>query len=122
MNKAEWNAMNASEKNILVAKNVMGLTVFEFEPGTNSRLFCAVPLEEIDNPEYCDEFLKRYTTDRNACALVLDEIEKRWSISRFVDIVIRECGLLNVGERCALFYGLKLSPDDICYCALKSIE
>ena len=129
MNKAEWNVLSTNEKNILVAKNVMGLTVFEFEPGTNSRLFCAVPPEEIDNPEYFDEFLKRYTTDRNACALVLDEIEKLGRES--VDSVLRIIGMDCAREARRVIDGwgwsfnwnlLRANPDIIWYCAVKAVE
>ena len=127
MNKAEWDALNTSEKNILVAKNVMGLTVFEFEPGTNSRLFCAVPPEEIDNPEYFDEFLKRYTTNRNACALVLDEIyamgpETEEAFGDKIRGIHFGSKDVRWGSRIAETRILRLSPDLICYCAIKAIE
>ena len=64
------------------------------------------------------------TTDRNACALVLDEIASLNLSIEFIDAITDESDppLCGAGERANLFYGILVDPDTICYCAVKAVE
>ena len=94
MTKSEWDAMDAREKDKLVALKVM-----------------LVPLKAMG----WVTIWPSYTTDRNACVLVLDELEKRGAMHQF---------LLNFVEitPCTYWDCLRADPDTICYCALKAVE
>jgi len=131
MNKAEWDAMERRRKD--------GLTLTTFWRAEKGK---PIDIHWNDDPEFntcypeyipsgkpwkthgeCDAIrVPHFTTDRNACALVLDEIMDREDyelVSRFDINFFKESG--------ACFGGwhdidtLRVSPDLICYCAVKAV-
>jgi len=139
MDKAEWDVMEA--RDAIVATAVMGYvemevtkaemslpavaeegrTVIEFDMA-KARMFAAPTGEHV-----ILSALPRYTTDRNACALVLDEIDKRNDLPILLTHLLAVTGETDVdisgraGSRamCNLLYA---DPDTICYCAVKAVE
>lgn len=127
MKKAEWDAMETRQKETMVAEKLMCLRVSGISKSGETlvgfRIVARQSMEIDPSPPEAPELeeIPHYTTDRNACALVLDEIAR-------VDVFISrfETELFNVSGAC---YGgwndldtLRLSPDTICYCALKAVE
>lgn len=94
MDKVEWDVLEAREKNALVAKRL----------GFGGTL--------------------SFTINRNACALVLDEIDKRRLRTEFEDALSDECDepAVFVVPRLAIEWALRLNPDTICYAALKAVS
>ena len=126
MNKAEWDAMDGDKRVGLVAENVMGWIV---SPSGDS-VFFHVPTndEGVFNLLSSDEF--KPTTDRNACALVLDEIEKHGLTNKLLH-GLHDLYLLSLGfekrttPRAAIGwekFTLRADPDTICYCAVKAVS
>ena len=133
MNKAEWDVMQCRRKDGLV------LTVlWRSENGKPIDIhWNGDPEMDTAYPEYipsgkpwkthgeCDAVsVPCFTTDRNACALVLDKIVERNLSIEFIDAMTDESDppLLGAGERANLFYGILVDPDTICYCAVKAVE
>ena len=65
-----------------------------------------------------------FTTDRNACTLVLDEIDRRNLRIEFEDALSDEGDdpAAFIDARYAIEWALRLSPDFICYCAVKAVS
>ena len=107
MDKAEWDGMDSQEKDALVAEKVFGIgreiikASFNWPP-------------------------KPFTADRNACALVLDEIERRGNnmIFRFLDEFRKICDISVAGDdlRQAAWFGIRANADLLCCCAVKAVE
>ena len=130
MDKAEWNAMRRRDKDRIVVERVMVWTKLE-EP-----VFFP-PDEEMDwrKPDGYASMLPMFTTDRNTCALVLDEIMKRsdQALQRFVhELGDALCSPgtahhqsddgLSILMHYSILDVLRASPDTLCYCAIKAIE
>lgn len=110
MNKPEWDAMEKG---------------WQKDMDVHQALFGPERLTE----QFIIEEMPHYTTDRNACALVLDEIERREKLWALVDALRQQWGaehsrgwrggmLVDTSIIAALF----VSPDTICYAALKAVE
>ena len=118
MNKAEWDAMEARDKDTLIAEMVMGWDQEATWRGFRWRD------HETKRIVRGDEIAWSPTADRNACALVLDEIERRGKRVEFLDAFTDEddqCVAIS-GERFALWVGMTADQDTICYAALKAVE
>jgi len=131
MTKTEWDGMELRDKNVLVAEKVMGWIRLE-EPVVG-LFYWAVGHSanrdyewrdadgDLNNPD-----LTRFTTDRNACALVLDEIERRGDnvIFRFLNIFRMWCDITVAGtdHRQAAWFGMRADADLLCCCAVKAVE
>jgi len=127
MNKAEWDALDPRERDEVVALTVMGWHKSILQ--NISAQLCSPGSDEATV-----DMAPSYTTDRNACALVLDEIE-RWGIKRVGEVSISYRTLFinklvdtvipNLGERTYIGRNwdvLRADPDTICYCALRAVE
>jgi len=115
MNKAEWDAMKRRDKDAIVAETVMGwmkLNEPEFLPPDQEMDWC--------NSNGYATVLPMFTTDRNACVLVLDEVEKRGLKHRILH-VMNEADR-PVGEFGDMWFGFRVDPGTICYCAIKAVE
>jgi len=128
--KAEWDAMKRRDKDAIVVETVMGwvkLDEPEFIP----------PDEEMDwrKPNGYASVLPMFTTDRNACALVLDEIERHGADTAQTMLLLL-AGFEHVHKESwptsksvvppnmatILWAGLRADPDTICYCAVKAVS
>jgi len=118
MNKAGWDKLKAFEKNCLVSSRV-----FEVQAGCVEEM--GKPVMYWVNGEGRQEVLPNFTADRNACALVLDELEKLGddTIFRFLDVFKKRCDITQArGDlRQAAWFGMRAQSDLICYCAVKSV-
>ena len=65
-----------------------------------------------------------FTTDRNACALVLDEIAKKKLWQTFSMNMQEHLGIPDNGPDIwvAIWCANRANPDTICYCAIKAVE
>ena len=145
MNRDDWDAMGREEKHALMAGRVMQWK----GPGTpeqlaeiehlNKNTFSKHPLGEdecqgwvLGKGHYVYDLGDyRFTTDRNACALVLDEIERRGhdALVEFdLELTDALCDARPIGvtqqmaERERYWEWLRADPDLICYCAVKAVE
>jgi len=126
MNKAAWDALDGDEKTYLILK-----VIFRWP----DEILKSAILADYAYPPL------RYTTDRNACALVLDEIRKRgttwdtfcWVLLIYLYDGTTGCPAVEYGDRgfrdlCVVDAGgfmdklLRADPDMICYCAIKAVE
>jgi len=137
MNKAEWDMMDEYEKNETVWSyfpdialdsedwvlstdgGESGFSFFDTKEEADAALVDYKKRENLEEAtvEHWRHY-KEFTTDRNACALVLDEIEKRDLIDRFIDEVRKARDDLPLSP----WIGMRTDPDTICYCALKAVE
>jgi len=148
MNKTKWDLLRHEEKHKLIASCVMQWK----GPGMpeqlakiehlNETTFFKFPLHESEcqgwvlaKGQYVYDLSDyRFTTDRNACALVLDEIERRGVIVKgemssplkllFTHLLVNEV-IEEVGERTYIgrnWEVVRADPDTICYCAVKAVE
>ena len=109
--KAEWDAMDAGEKDELVYRSVLK-TGGPFPPGA---IFTQSP-----------------TTDRNACALVLKKIEREGRVFQFMEALIelhpsaQHSFAMGTKDRKELLWGywilFNADPDLVCYCAVKAVD
>lgn len=103
MNKSDWDAMNAREKDALVAAKVMREEMAPF-----GRLI----------------MLPYYTTSRNTLALVEEEIE-RWGLGwKYVELLLRsnfDFFQGRVTDKLVMAIR-RADPDLCCYCAVKACE
>lgn len=132
MKKAEWDAMKAECRDALVAEQVMKWEDLEgywfgWKPSEGRKGKVRYPTgyyvfdgETVDRP---GEIQWHPTTDRNACALVLDEIERRELWIEFEDAFIDESDepLVDADSRFAIQFALRADPDFICYVAVKAV-
>jgi len=131
MTKTEWDKMNTWQKNALVLT-----TLWKAENGKPIDIKWHREGDEVFYGEYIRSgkswktheidavVVPSFTTDRNACALVLDEIEKRGKVIEFlhplagmVDVVYD-----NYIISLASWRLLRAVPDLLCYCAVKAVE
>jgi len=134
MDKYEWDVIEARRKDGLIlttlwkAENdkpidihwnkdeVEGTCYPEYIPSGKSWR-----THEIDSRP-----VPHFTTDRNACALVLDKIEKMGDdrIFRFLDEFRKWCDITVAGDdlRQAAWFGMRALPNLICYAAVKAVE
>jgi len=145
MNKADWDSRDSREKDQLVwdcfpeiapssddwvLSNDGGETGFDFfdtEAEAIQDLSGYVEHASLKDAtvvhwRHCQEF----TTDRNACALVLNEIDRQTPgcIARFVGLLAADidmCLGMHPWEE-GVYAGALADPDLICYCAIKSVE
>jgi len=109
MNKSEWNSIDAG---------------WQRDMDVHLALFGPRQLTEI----FIVEELPHYTSDRNACALVLDEIENRDLEFVFIKELVEEIGAQDsgdlgwTGKAIAYLRILTADPDTICYCAVKVLR
>ena len=108
MNKAEWDSME---------------TGWQKDMDVHRALFCPAELTE----RFIVEELPAYTTDRNACVLVLDEIERQGHIAICLLYWLSVSGETDVSidgraGTMAMWRLLHADPDTICYCALRAVE
>ena len=151
MNKAAWEELNSMDRDKEVAWRLMGWKKPEKDPdwrsskqeyvydepmGTDGPIayrnkdtgeitpFDAILWHDPSGRVSGTCRIPKYTTDRNACALVLDEIEKKGFWVDFEDAFLDEANeaLEHIDVRLALHYILNVSPDYICYCAVKAVE
>lgn len=135
MNKKEWDAMDSGAKDQVVWDHfpdigptsddwvlsedggATGFDFYETEDEANEALFDVHPEIEVTvvHWRHCHNF----TTDRNACALVLDEIENRKLWRELVAELPLE--LWNRIDS-KVFVAMTLPPDLICYCAVRAVE
>jgi len=147
MTKSEWDAMNSMDRDKEVAWRLMGWSKPEKSPDwKNDRQEYVyddgepvgyrskdtgelTPFDAIlwHNPSgrvsgTCR--IPKYTTDRNACALVLDKIDARNLRVEFEDALSDESDdpAVFIDARYAIEWAMRLSPDFICYCAVKAVE
>ena len=147
MDKAEWDAKDNIERNqvtwnhfpditpdsddwVLSADG--GETGFDFfgseEEATNAMpKYAALMAEEPEREmtvvhwRHC----RKFTTDRNACALVLDEIEKKGLIEDYLACLTETlfgCPGRDFESWAALMAVHNADPGTICYCAVKAVE
>ena len=137
MTKAEWDAMEARKRDGLVltalwkAENgkPIGIKwhgddeIFYGEYIPSGKPWKTHSIDAVHVP--------RFTTDRNACALVLDEIGKLGNVFEFMGALIPLCpsaehALSCPPDRRERLWGwwvlLNAAPDTICYAALKAVE
>jgi len=145
MNKNEWDAIPLRERDKLVAETIMGLVVCNSRaaveisnaniPTDLDRLatwspwngWYAQDLYVVEEPFPSTGFerVDEYTTDRNACALVLDEIEKRGKYESLISLLVKyrpEDQDQDGCTFCDVWFGLRADPDTICYCAVKAVS
>ena len=143
MNKAEWDAMDAREKDQVVWDHFQGIEpdsddwvlsrdggesgfdFFETEEEANSGLLTYEGTDMFEGAtvvhwQHCLDF----TTDRNACALVLDEIEKRSLWREFTKEFMSATPIIFYDDFVAdaIPKILRATSDTICYCAVKAVE
>ena len=129
MNKAEWDAMESRQRDEVVALNLMGWRKSVLQnihaqlrpPGADECTIAMAP---------------HYTTDRNACALVLEKLRAdQGSWARFCDLMIMCAEVWDITSRAeeggstlnagniyeALGCWLCADPDFICYCTVKAV-
>ena len=128
ISKAAWGVLKAWERNSLVSSRVFGVKVGCLEEAGTPVLYWF-------NEDGHQEVLPRFTTDRNACALVLDAITNRSDLTpaRFVhELGDALCSpgtahhQSDDGVSMIMHYSildvLRADPDTICYCAVKAVE
>ena len=116
MNKSEWDTMSEPERNELVKDKVFNGSIFVMK----HRSVGATGHVE-------DNIISRFTADRNACALVMDEIDRRGDKVRmkFSDgLKKRMLGHESIswGRTSPEVDILRISPDEICFCAVMAVE
>jgi len=113
MDKVEWDAMDRMDKNIL-CNRLLGSPV---EPDDLSGWW---------RYEDREERLQDFVGDRNACSLVLDELEERDMEFVFARILTNELNIMATGGlndfAISVLRTLNADPDLICYCAIKALE
>jgi len=130
MTKIKWDAMDETEKNALVAKMVMKWTLCSVSD-PDGVVNCG---DLFDNWVDADgggmyeprDFLP--TTDRNACALVLDEIGKRELEEPYFGCLMDalfgvDCWHFGFDDDLmALMSVHNVDPGTACFCAVKAVE
>ena len=146
MNKAEWDKLDSREKDQLVwdcfpeiapssddwvLSNDNGETGFDFfdtEAEAIQALKSYVRHTSLKDATVVHwRHCKNFTTDRNACALVMDEIEKRGLIIECANELDDEVDTNFIVDEwqelmAAAWKFLRADPDTLCYCAIKALE
>lgn len=139
MNKAEWDAMEAEDRDGFMAESVMGwrdLEGYWFRDGDEGTEPTGYYVYDGETLDRLGEMQWHPTTDRNACALVLERIckdERIWccfcslmlmlgagSSHNMVDGHMRNFQTDAIEKIIAML--LLSSPDTICYAAVKAVE
>ena len=128
MDKAEWDAMEQRARDALIAEKVMHLEVYN----KSGKVLWGRPKigsahQEMNPREHDEDFgpkeIKEFTTDRNACALVLDKADLPILLAHLLAVTgetdVDISGRAGTKAMCNL---LRADPDTICYCALKAVE
>lgn len=114
MNKTEWDVMTAEEKYELIKDKVFDGNLF------------VMKRRSVGTTEFAmNNIISNFTTDRNSCALVLDEIEKMGKYESLISLLVEyrpEDQDLDGCTFCDVWWGLRADPDTICYCAVRVIE
>jgi len=123
MNKAEWDAMEADKKDGIIGVRVMGWRSFVEKSGYG-RWYTGWE-SELARKQISDT--QHFTTDRNACALVLDKIERRDLVSHYLMYWLSVSGEKDVSidgrlGMMGMWRLLRADPDLCCYCAVRTIE
>ena len=134
LTKAEWDKMERLDKHFMILERVFRYPVKLIESG---RKYVSTSDESgvLRQPI-------NYTTDRNACSLMLDELRVNW-LDKWVPFCVQFLLLLHNEGICLpnFEYGdrgfkdlfvydaggymdalLRAKPDTICYCAVKVVE
>ena len=130
MTKAEWDAMEQEKRNGLVLT-----TLWKAENGKPIDIRWSEEDGQIFYGEYIPSgkpwktheisaiYVPRFTTDRNACALVLDEADLPVLLLHLLAVTgetdVDISGRAGTKAMCNL---LRADPDTICYCAVKAVE
>ena len=98
ISKAEWDRLERWKKSALVEKRAM----------------CGIYRDDLPD----------YTTDRNACALVVDEISKQKRWHSFSSNMQKQLGIVDDGPPLwsVIWIALRADPDLICYCAVEASD
>jgi len=116
MNKAEWDAMCQEDRDGMTAEAVMNWRLCEVEEITGRWQW-------RDSEDQLQGHRKSFqpTTDRNACALVLDEVDLPILLTHLLAVTgetdIDISGRAGTKAMCNL---LRADTDTICYCAIKA--
>jgi len=148
MNKPEWDAMETWEKDELVWTTFpeipamredwilstdggkTAFTAYKTELAAKRALLALKAIGKTDSRYGAQVFPWRYprgfTTDRNACALVLKEVGERGKAKDFMlhlgPIIHPLASPYAFPETWQELMGLlRVDPDAICYCALKAV-
>ena len=146
MNKVDWDEMEQMDKDEIVWDHFpdiapdsddwvlsrdggeSGFDFFETEEEANSGLLTYEGTEMFEGATVVHwRHCRNFTTDRNACALVLDEIDKRGDKVRMeFSEGLRKRMLghesLSWGRISPEVDILRVSPDEICFCAVMVVE
>jgi len=145
MNKAEWDKLDSREKDQLVwdcfpeiapssddwvlssDNGETGFDFFDTEAEAIQALKSYVRHTSLKDATVVHwRHCKNFTTDRNACALVLDQLEERDMEFVFARILTNELNIMATGGlndfAISVLRTLNADPDLICYCAIKAIE
>jgi len=129
--KAKWDKMNTWQKNALVLT-----TLWKAENGKPIDIKWHRDSDEVFYGEYMRAgkpwktheidaaVVPSFTTDRNACALVLDEIERRDLLPSFINNLMSILGLFYddyLREALSTIL-IDTTPNIVCYCAVKAVE
>jgi len=121
MTKIEWDALTEDAVNSMCAVTVLGWHKQDEINGKQTWW--------LDGNDQPTELLSTFqpTTDRNACALVLDEIEKRGLMDNLVYGSVTDPWIApwlgsEIGGEVDIGAALRADPDTICYCAVKAVE
>ena len=126
MNKKDWDAIDPRQRDEVVALTVMG-----WDKSILQNI--DAQLRPPGAAEDAVDMVPNYTTDRNACALVLDEIERRGLMFNFVNWLNEEIAdaldaakltlpAPHLSVEAGFWAFLTADPDTICYCAVKACE
>lgn len=124
MTKTEWDKIESREKDALIAETLFCATLLGKRTVIDN---IQVPFVRLPDGKG-DRLLPFYTTDRNASALVLNEVEQRLLkeiyLYHLMDMLFgRDCWLFDfVDDLPALMLVHNTDPDDICYAAVKAVE
>ena len=122
MDKPEWDAMEREGKHLMILEKVFGYPTEMTDTYREDAKHG--PGRGIFQPP------RNYTTDRNACALVLDVIEKRGLRDRWMfevyewgeEVDAEEPDRYSSDANANRWAFVRLDPDMICYCAIKAVE
>jgi len=117
MNKTWWDEMVPRQRDEVIALNLMG-----WQPSVLQNIYAQLRPPGAD--ECTVDMAPHYTTDRNACALVLDEIAKKKLWQTFSMNMQKHLGIPDNGPDIwvAIWCANRADPDTICYCAIKAVE
>lgn len=127
MKRIEWDAMGAREKNLRISEVLFGRKP---RKPTHGNCCTCQSCGQAHDECICGEssWESCYTENRNTCALVLDEIEKRGETAekKFLAHLWWWIGGLSKADQRPDYWRdwafLRADPDTICYAALKAVN